>query len=210
MRNTFFTIGVAASILSLSACTKQPLKNLTDDESRIYITNHNDSVSFTSFKTFSITDSVAVIDNNHLRGREVTDVDSAYINAVKQQMIAKGYTLVANNQTPDLGVAVNRVYNTYTGVVDYSGYGGDYYDYWDPYYWGYPGYGYYFPAYGVYQVSEGALEVDILDLKDASADKQIKDIWSGLIRGAGVFDVANAQTGVQALFDQSSYLKAGQ
>ena len=210
MRNTFLTIGIAAAIISMSACTKQPLNHLTDDESRLYISNHDDSVSFNAFKTFSIADSVAVISNNRLRGKALTDVDSAYINAVKQQMIQKGYTLVANNQSPDLGVDVSRIYNTYTGVVDYSGYGGDYYGYWDPYYWGFPGYGYYFPSYGVYQVSEGALEVDILDLKDASADKQIKDIWSGLIRGTGVFDVANAQSGVQSLFDQSSYLKTGQ
>jgi len=200
----------ATGLLVMSSCKKDPLKNLSGDESRIYITQHSDSVSFNSFHTFSIADSVAVISNNQLQGKSVTDVDTAYINAVKLQMQQRGYTLVAKNQNPDLIITVSRIYNTSTGVFDYGYYDPYYSSYWDPYYWGYGGYGYYFPAdyIGTYSITEGALSIDIFDLRDAKQTNKISSIWSGLIRGSGTFGAANAASGVQALFNQSTYFKA--
>ena len=123
-------------------------------------------------------------------------------------MAGIGYVLVTKNQAPDLGVNVNRIINTTTGVISYDNYWNDYGGYWDPYYWGYPGYGYYVPyAYSTYQIREGAISVDILDLKDASSDHKINVIWTGLIRGSGIFNSAVADKQVKALFDQSPYLK---
>jgi hypothetical protein len=202
---------MAAGILIMSSCRKDPLKNLSGDESRIYITQHSDSVNFGSFHTFSIADSVAVISNNQLQGKDVSDVDTAYINAVKLQMQQLGYTLVDRKQNPDLAITVSRIYNTSTGVFDYGSYWDPYYgSYWDPYYWGYPGYGYYFPSYyiGTYTITEGAVSIDILDLKDAKQTNKISSVWTGLIRGSGTFGTANAASNVKALFDQSTYLKA--
>ena len=46
-----------------AGCQKEPLNNLTTDESRIYITDHDSSVNFSNYKTYSISDSVAVIEN---------------------------------------------------------------------------------------------------------------------------------------------------
>jgi hypothetical protein len=201
----------ATGILVMSSCRKDPLKNLSGDESRIYITQHSDSVSFSSFHTFSIADSVAVISNNQFQGRSVSDVDTAYINAVKLQMQQQGYTLVNKNQNPDLAITVSRIYNTSTGVFDYGNYWDPYYgSYWDPYYWGYAGYGYYFPSYyvGTYSITEGAISIDIFDLKDAKQTNKISSIWSGLVRGTGTFSAANAASSVQALFKQSTYFKA--
>lgn len=190
-------------------CTKDPLNNLTADESRIYITDHDSSVKFTNYKTYSISDSVAVIENNK-SVRQLNDVDQAYLNAVKKYMDAAGYQMVSKNDNPDLGVNVNHIISTSTGVISYGDYWGDYGGYWDPYYWGYPGYGYYIPyAYSVYSIKEGAISVDILDLKSASENenKKIDVIWTGLIRGSGIFNTSVADSQVKALFDQSSYLK---
>jgi len=210
MKTTIFSVGIVALVIAFTGCAKEPLNHLTDNESRIYVTNHNDSVNFNNFKTFAISDSVAVINNNRLKEKALTPVDSGFVNAVKNQMVQRGFTLVGADQHPDVGIDIARVYNTSTGIIDYTDYGGYYDGYWDPYYWGYPGYGYYFPAYGVYQVTEGAFEVDMLDLKDAAADNKINAVWSGLVRGEGVFDPANAGSSVQTLFDQSTYIKAGQ
>ncbi len=190
-------------------CTKDPLNNLTADESRIYITDHDSSVKFTNYKTYSISDSVAIIENNK-SVRQLNDVDQAYLNAVKKYMDAAGYQMVSKNDNPDLGVNVNHIISTSTGVISYGDYWGDYGGYWDPYYWGYPGYGYYIPyAYSVYSIKEGAISVDILDLKSASENenKKIDVIWTGLIRGSGIFNTSVADSQVKALFDQSSYLK---
>jgi uncharacterized lipoprotein YajG len=148
------TISTLSIAVLAGSCSKEPLNNLTQEESRIYITNHNDSVNFQSFKTFSIADSVAVIENGRLVEKATTNVDAAFIAAVKQQMQQRGFTLVNRTQSPDLGINVNRVYTTSTGIFSYNDYWGGYGGYWDPYYWGYPGYGYYVPSYGVYQSTE--------------------------------------------------------
>ncbi|RYF45142.1 MAG: DUF4136 domain-containing protein [Chitinophagaceae bacterium] len=192
----------------LIGCSKDPLRDMTEDESRIYITNRDSTVSFTSFKTFSISDSVAVISNNQLAGRERTQFDQRIVEAVTNEMTSKGYTLVQRDADPDLGINVSRLYNSSTGIISYPNYWGGYYDYYDPFYWGYPGYGYAFPNYGVYQITEGALSIDVLNFKDAEQSKTIKGIWNGLVRGSGVFVSANAPNHVRALFDQSPYLRA--
>jgi hypothetical protein len=208
MKRIFMIIaGLVTFSAFLISCTKDPVNNLTADESRIYITDHDSTVNFSNYNTYSISDSVAVIDNGN-SSRELTDVDAAYINAVKKYMDAAGYQLVSKDDNPDLGVDVNHIINTSTGVISYGDYWNDYSGYWDPYYWGYPDYGYYIPyAYSVYQVKEGAISVDLLDLKNAPAHDKINVIWTGLIRGSGIFNAAVADAQVKALFDQSSYLK---
>ncbi|MDP4283373.1 MAG: DUF4136 domain-containing protein [Bacteroidota bacterium] len=199
--------GLASIAIIYSGCAKEPLNNLNSDESRIYITDHDSTVSFSNYKTYSISDSVAIIDNGNSTMR-LNEVDSAYINAVKKYMSQEGYTLVTKEQNPDLGVNVSHIISTTTGVISYGDYWNYYDGYWNPYYWGYPGYGYYIPyGYGVYQIKEGAIAVDILDLKNVSANNKINVIWTGLIRGSGIFDTSIADSQVKALFDQSTYLK---
>ena len=208
MKKVFLTLtGLASLSVIFVGCSKQPLDNISAEESRIYITDHDSTVNFTNYKTYSISDSVAMINNNK-SAQQLNDVDSAYILAVKKYMQQAGYQLVTKKQNPDLGVNVNHIISTATGVISYGDYWNDYGGYWDPYYWGYPGYGYYVPyAYSTYQIREGAVSIDLLDLKNASADKKINVIWTGLIRGSGIFNASLADTQVKALFDQSPYLK---
>lgn len=208
MKRGLFMLSALAGISILyTGCTKQPLDHLSSDESRIYITDHDSAVNFADYKTFSISDSVAVIRDGKAT-KELNDLDTAYITAVTKYMQQAGYTLVSEKQHADLGVDVNRIISTSTGVISYGDYWDYYGGYWDPYYWGYPGYGYYIPyAYSVYQIREGAVSADILDLKNASADNKINVIWTGLIRGSGIFDASIADSQVKALFDQSPYLK---
>lgn len=207
MKTLLLKLGLACLPLVYISCVKDPLKNLNADESRIYITNHDSSVNFTAYKTYSISDSAAVIENGKST-RQLNDVDQAYLNAVKKYMDMKGYQMVSKNDNPDLGVNLNHIISTSTGVISYGDYWGGYGSYWDPYYWGYPGYGYYIPyAYSIYKIKEGAISVDILDLKSASKNNKIDVIWTGLIRGSGIFNKSVADSQVQSLFDQSSYLK---
>ncbi|WP_153798227.1 DUF4136 domain-containing protein [Foetidibacter luteolus] len=193
----------------ITGCQKDPLNNLTPEESRIYITNRDSTVDFNSYTTFSVADSVAVVDNGKA-SKELTSVDQAYIDAAKKYMQQAGYTLVSKNQTPDVGINITRIYQTSSGVISYPDYWGGYGGYWDPYYWGYGGYGYGFPyySYGVYSITEGALSIDMLDLKNAASHgNKIDLVWNGLVRGSGIFNQSTADSQVKALFDQSSYLK---
>jgi hypothetical protein len=198
---------IALCLVAFS-CRKDPIKHLTEDESRIYITNYDTSARFQTFGTFSIADSVAVINNNQLQAHERTSIDAQFIQAVTAALQNRGYVKVDRNQEPELAVALSRVTNTSTNLVSYQDYGGYYDSYWDPYYWGDPGYSYYFPTYyGIYQTSETALMIDLFDLKNSKQSNQIRSVWSGMIRGSGIFDPANVESQVAALFNQSPYLK---
>ena len=207
-RGISFFIASASVLAILSGCSKEPLNNLTDDESRIYITNHDSTVNFKSYQTFTIADSVAIVENNQATGKDQTDFDAQFIASVKNAMTAMGYTYVAKSSNPDLALAVTIISNNYSGIIDYSDYGGYYGGYWDPYYWGYPGYSYYYPSYyGVYSVNETALAVDMFDLKDAATNNQLKNVWTALIRGEGIFNTGKVDNQVQTIFGQSQYLK---
>lgn len=205
---TNLTLAVAVTFMLIATgCKKQPLGNLTADESRIYITDHDSTINFSSYNTFSVSDSAALIQNGKVT-KELDEVDAAYIAAVKNAMQARGFVLVDKSDHPDLGITVNNIVSTSTGVISNNSYWDYYGSYWDPYYWGYPGYGYYLPySYSVYQITEGAISIDMVDLKNAPENDKLKVVWTGLIRGSGIFDQSIAGNQVQALFDQSPYLK---
>jgi hypothetical protein len=198
------------SLMALLAvgCRKDPLNNLTQEESRIYITNHDSSAAFSNYQTFSIADSVAVIDGSSVSG-QYNQVDEAFVTALKNKMQRLGYTLVNKTDHPDLGLSVSRIINTTTGVISYGDYWSDYGSYYDPFYWGYGGYGWDPPGWGfaTYQTKEGLLSIDIVDLKNAAKNNnQIKVIWNGMIRGSGIFNASTAASQVDALFEQSPYI----
>ncbi|MCO5234684.1 MAG: DUF4136 domain-containing protein [Chitinophagaceae bacterium] len=200
---------VLSCLIILAGCSKDPLKNMSDEESRIYITNYDSAADFGSFHTYSISDSVAVIRNGNLEKHTLTETDAAFIQAVNDNMQQRGFQRVEKDQNPDLGINISSVFNNQTGIISYPSYWGYYNSFYDPYYWGYGGYDYYFPfvSYGVYQIREGALSIDMVNLRDVGKDNKIEGVWNGLIRGEGIFDASTAASQVTALFDQSPYLK---
>ena len=194
-------------LLVAASCSKDVEKNLDGDEKPLYITKAADNVNFSGYTTFSLADSVAVINNNQLEERVRTDFDAAFIDGIAAEMQARGFTRVGHGDSPDLGITISRVYNDFTGIIDYSNYWGGYSGYWDPYYWGYPGYDYYFPPlYGTYTVTEGAVAIDMFDLKNAAGTNQLRLMWSGLVRGSGTFVTGMIPTHTRALFAQSPYI----
>lgn len=214
MKMKLMTAFVGAAI-TMAACQKDAMKNLTPAESRIYITNSDSTVDFSQFKTYSIADSVGVIEDNQILGKDVSAFDVAVINAVKASMQARGYQLVDRSASPDLGITISRIYSNSTGLISYPGYWDSYSSYYDPYYWGYGGYDYYDPSYygpnyyATYNITQGALSVDMLDLKGAT-NNTIRPVWSGLARGTGVFSTSAAEGEVNAFFEQSPYLGTNQ
>src|SRR6476660_8787844 len=100
------------SVALLSSCTKDPLNNLSEEESRIYITNRNNSADFGTYKTYSIPDSVHVISNNSFQGGQATTWDLQALAAVRNALESRGYVRVSRSQSPDLGINVSRLYNT--------------------------------------------------------------------------------------------------
>ncbi|WP_207495486.1 DUF4136 domain-containing protein [Aridibaculum aurantiacum] len=209
MKKHYLIAGLVA-VGALTGCSKDPLQGMTQEESRIYITNHDSTARFGSYATFTISDSVTVINNNQVT-RQQTTSDIAFISALRAEMQGRGYTMVNRTDKPDLAVNVNRIYNTSTGVINYGNYWGNYGGFYDPWMWGYGGMGFGSPfGFATYSITEGALSIDILDLKNASANNRINGIWSGLIRGSGIFNANTAASQVKQLFEQSPYLRKNQ
>jgi len=202
--------GLGALILLVSSCKKDPLKDLTAEESRVYITRYDSTANFSNYQTFRIADSVTVISNGRFAGQASTFFDKSIITAITQAMVQRGYQLQTDaSKRPDVGINISRITSESTGVVSYGNYWGGYGNYWDPFYWGYGGYGYNFPyAIGTYTIREGALSVDMIDLKNPNTVRnQLNTIWTGLARGAGIFNSNNAVSITEALLSQSPYLK---
>lgn len=203
------TAAAVIATLFLSSCRKDPLKDMTDEESRIYVTNRDNDANFSSYSTFSIVDSVAVASNNETEKRALTDYDKQLIATVKASMQARGYTLVDKASKPDLAINLTRIDNTFNSVYYNPGYWTGWGGYWDPFYWGFPGYGYYFPSYYTVYYKERAVSVDLVDLKNAAdtKDKKLTAVWNAMFRGSGVWNINNIESMVKASFDQSPYLK---
>ncbi|RBL88795.1 DUF4136 domain-containing protein [Chitinophaga flava] len=209
MKRTMYllsTVAVVMAILSFSSCRKDPLKDMTDEESRIYITNHDAKADFTSYSTFSIVDSVVVLSRNSDSAKKaLTTYDKQLIASVTAAMKQRGYTLVDKSAKPDLGINLTRIDNSYTSISWNPGWWGGP-GYWDAGYWGYPGGGWYWPSYyNVFQVNEKQTAIDLFDLKNAQNDK-FNVIWNSLWRGSGVWNTNNVDAMVQASFAQSAYL----
>ncbi len=202
-------LGLMALIGVFAACQNDPLKDLTVEDSQVFITNHDESVNFTQFKTFSIVDSVLIIGNQG-SGTSLSDTDIQFLNTVIQKMKNLGYQYVSPKENPNVGINVAQVRNAYLNVVSQP----------NPYYgnyWGggfggggyFPGYGYGYPSYYSYvQTREAYWYLEMLDFKNPDVqNEQYNVIWSAMIRGNGLFDGVDTDTMVQSVFDQSSYLK---
>src|ERR1700712_2754658 len=107
-----WSLALSAITIVFSSCRKDPLNNLSADESRIYVTQYDSTVNFSGFKTYSIVDSVAVITNDRLAGKAHTKYDSLVIATVKAAMAQRGFVLVDTKSKPDLGVNVSRITST--------------------------------------------------------------------------------------------------
>jgi Domain of unknown function (DUF4136) len=192
------------------SCFKSPLEDLSNEDGRVYITNRDDSAVFTSYKTFSIVDSILIYNNNGPSSQLTAD-DVALLNSIKSLMQSRGYVLVNKGDSPHLGINVTKIDQRYTSIIfdpvpgGWSGLPG----YWDPIYWGY-GTGYYYPpSYYTVSTREEIIFIDLLDIKNAIHNNgTLHVIWNAQLRGPGVMQAEASVLGVEMAFEQSPYLKA--
>jgi hypothetical protein len=192
------------SIALTTSCTNDPISDLSSQESHVFITNYSKTADFKEYKTFSIVDSVLIIGNRGYAGTSLEEVDVMTLTRIIKNMTDKGYTYVAPDKKPDLGINVYEIKNSYLNVVS------------NPYlgsYWGggFYGGGYGYPSYySYYEVQENYWLYEIADFKNADStvtNADVKIIWNAQVRGNALFDKNYINSIVDAVFKQSSYLK---
>jgi len=188
--------------IGMMSCSKDPISDLSTEETLVYITNHDKAANYTQYKTFSIVDSVLVVENGQA-GTALTELDRDVLIRIISNMEKLGYKYVSPKSKPDVGINASWITNTYLNVVSQplsSYYGG---------YWGGGGYGYGYPSYyQYYQTSESYWLISMLDFKNPNtADKTFKVVWDAQIRGAGIGERQYVDTMVDSIFGQSGYLK---
>lgn len=198
----------------LTGCRDSALNDLNPADSPVYITNYDNSINFGQYKTFSLPDSVVIQSNDNYQTIR-SNIADQFISNVAAALTTRGFQRVAKGQPADLGVAVIRVDNQYTGVASnpYSYYS----NYWGGGFGGLGGFGYspYYQNYYTYQVSERYWEIQMVDLKNApttsGTDKPLLNvIYNATVRGSDVIDTQAVDAATNAIFSQSPYLKAAQ
>ena len=196
-------------VFSLGACYPEPDGQMLVDD-LVVATNFDPEANFTTYTTYAIpTDTIGLISNTS-SDTIITQNKSSFprpvINAIKANMNARGYTLTDRSQNPDLGINVLVVndFNVFQQVV--------YPDYYYPgnYYSGYYGYGswYYYPYINTYAYNTGVLIIEIVDLKNKTANNQVRVVWDAYLGDIySTLDlVPQTERAIDQAFIQSAYL----
>ncbi|WP_215239868.1 DUF4136 domain-containing protein [Dyadobacter helix] len=198
LRKTSFVLILAGA--TFFSCSKDPISDLSTEETLVYITNKDNQADYKQYKTFSVVDSVLVIEDNRVTP-SLDNLDRSLLEGIIDNMEKMGYQYVSPDKNPDVGITASWITNNYLNVVSQpiSSYWGGYYG----------GYGYGYPSYySYYQTSESYWLVSMLDFKNPdTANKTFRVIWDAQIRGAGVGSSQYVTKMVDSIFGQSQYLK---
>jgi hypothetical protein len=197
---------ITISLLGLS-CQKSPdFDQLSANF--IVATNLDPKTNFANYKTYYISDTIAVATTNPNDSLWFDAKAKQLVDAVKQNMASRGFQFVPKGAKPDMGINMIAVKNVSIGVV-YPGWGWGYGGYWDPWYWGWY-YPYYYPWSVAYSVTTGTVAFDLINLKNAQADQKLSILWTSVMGGAlGLTsdDIANGVNAINQAFTQSPTVK---
>lgn len=201
----------AAIALLATACHKEPYPQDSDNEYLVY-TSPGKDITFSSFQTFDLVDSLLIIGESQKPEYSQSDNALALIQQVRVNMEKLGYIYTPSNPDADLGIQMTYIIKTERYVQYYN----------DPYWWlDYPGYwpsgywgnwtGFYYPYPVTYTYTTNALLVDMVDLTgEEKADTALPVVWTAYIGGpagsSAQTDVARMKTSIDQAFVQSPYL----
>lgn len=206
MKRLIFLTTALLFMFLVNSCRKDPRKNLTTEESWVYISSGQNGVAFSSYQTFTLPDSIILISNRQgSNNYETTALAQSMIAEVKSTLQSRGYSITGKDNYPDLGISIARIDNSYTNVAAFNGWWDPYYGYWDPTFWGYPGFGWAPTQFVFYNTTESAWAIDIIDLKNTSGNS-LQILWSGTIRGSQIFNNQAPPLLVKGLFDIAPYI----
>jgi Domain of unknown function (DUF4136) len=206
MKRLTFLTTIALLMFLANSCRRDPIKNLTAEESWVYISSGQNGVDFSSYQSFTLPDSIILVSNRQgSNNYETNALAQSMIAEVKSTLQSRGFSSTSKDNNPDLGISIARIDNSYTNVAAFNGWWDPYYGYWDPTFWGYPGFGWAPTQFVFYNTTESAWAIDIIDLKNTSGNS-LKILWSGTIRGEQIFNNQVPPMLVKGLFDIAPYI----
>ena len=190
----------AATSMVVTSC--YPDYGLTTSDYDVVTTFKSDAADFQDYRTFFIPDSIAKILDGGLISGNNGQYDQQILKEIENQMIANGYTKVANPTTADVLLYVAT--SSSSTFTYYPGWWGGYYG------WYYPWYGY----GGVYySYTTGSLFIDMVDKDKFDPDKKITGtVWVGIVNGlldnsTSIEIKTRVINSIDKMFQQSPYLK---
>ena len=203
---------LASLALVAAACHTEPVPQDSDNEYLVY-TSPSKDVTFTSYKTFDLVDSLLIIGQSDKPVYSQSNNALALIQQVRVNMENLGYIYTPDNPDADLGIQMTFVIKTERYVKYYN----------DPYWWlDYPGYwpsgywgnwtGFYYPYPVSYTYTTNALITDMVDLTGDQRDgsEPLEVVWTSYIGGPAGYSVQNdvnrLKVAVDQAFVQSPYL----
>lgn len=200
------------AVALISACQKMPSAVDTDGEFLV-ATSFAEDTDFGGFATFTVADSVVVLDSRFGGDKVKSSYTDRLVNEYREMMESCGYTYlpVEEKDNADLGIQLTYVADTdyYTSYVD-PYWWLDYPGYWSSYYWGSWGGGWYYPYPVVYQFSTHSLMVDMADLTSSEGeDARLPVVWSCMINGEAGYanvDYRRFMIAIDQAFTQSEYI----
>jgi hypothetical protein len=193
----------------LCGCRPEP-EGIDLVDQLVVATNYDPQANFAAYNTYAIpTDTVGLISETSSDTIIVASESSfpkPVLQAINQNLSSRGYTRVAKNENPDLGINVLVVndFDVFQQVV--------YPDYYYPgnYYGGYYGYSswYYYPYVNTYAYNTGVLIIEIVDLKNRTPDNKVKVVWNAYLGDVySTIDlVKQSVDAINQSFTQSPYL----
>jgi len=175
-------------------------------------TNYDPGASFSQYTTYSMaTDTIGFFSNQS--PNDTLIVQSSQNNyprpvlaKLQENLQARGFTRIDRTANPDLRINVYVVndFNVYQ-QVNYPGY---YYPSYYGYGYGYGGYYGGYPYVSTYSTNTGALVIEILDLRNPTADRKLKSVWNAYM--GDVYSTLNlvkqSEEAIDQAFVQSPYL----
>lgn len=202
----------AMMVLLAVSCHREPFPQDGDNEYLVY-TSPSKDVTFASYQTFDLADSLLIIGQTDKPVYSQSDAALALIQAVRTNMENYGYIYTPENPDADLGIQLTYIIKTERYVQYYN----------DPYWWlDYPGYwpsgywgnwtGFYYPYPVSYTYTTNALLTDIVDLTGVEKEgTPLEVVWTSYIGGPSgsslQVDVNRMKDAINQAFAQSPYLK---
>ena len=201
---------IAVSVL-LTSCYSEPDSKKLYDE-LVVTTSFDPEADFGSYGTFAMpTDTIGLVSETS-SDTIITSSESEFprpvLDAIRYNMISRGFTRVTRNENPDLGINVVVVndFNVFQQVI----YPDPYY-YPGSYYSGYYGYNswYYYPFVNTYAYNTGVLIIELVDLKNRTADNKVRVVWTAYLGDiySTISLIDQTEAGIDQAFKQSTYIQ---